>query len=168
MFMDLKEQQRLSQLYSVFYTEVKQYVLNVITEYPDCDNDEIRKKIRANIENYFDKSIGVEKMGVMLSSRGCISDPVIILEEIKTSFIRHYETCRLPLVNSQTTLNKIALIEKEVDKKVKKMLKDEHRRFGRRLGSCHLYWATKKKILREHYGIIWHTPAECNPDVRYD
>ena len=79
MFMDLKEQQRLSQLYSVFYTEVKQYVLNVITEYPDCDNDEIRKKIRANIENYFDKSIGVEKMGVMLSSRGCISYPVIIL-----------------------------------------------------------------------------------------
>lgn len=143
--MDLKGQQRLSQLYSVFDTEVKQDVLNVITEYPDCDNDEIRKKIRANIENYFDKSI-------------------IILEEIKTSFIRHYETCRLPLVNSQTTLNKIALVEKEVDKKVKKMLKDE----PRRLGFCHLYWATKQKILREHYGIIWHTPAECNPDVCYD
>lgn len=162
--MDLKEQQRLSQLYMDFHYEVKQSVLNVITKYSDCDDDEIRKKIRVNIEKYFDISIGVEKMGEMLSSRGCISDPVIVLEEIKTTYLRHYETYRLPPVNSQTTLNKIALVENEVDKKVEEILKDE----PRMLGFCHLYWATKKKILREDYGIIWHTPAECNPDVCYD
>lgn len=162
--MDLKEHQRLSQLYKVFHDKVNQSILNVITKYSDCDDDEIRKKIRANIEKYFDKSIGVEKMGVMLSSRGCISDPVKILEEIKTEYLKYYETCRLPLVNSQSTLNKIAVVEKEVDKKIEEILKDE----PRMLGFCHLYWATKKKILREHYGIIWYTPAECNPDIYFD
>lgn len=29
------------------------------------------------------------------------------------------------------------------------------------------YWACKKKILLEQYGIDWKTPAECNPNVRF-
>lgn len=162
--MDQKERQRLAQFDRVFYNEVKQSVLNVISENSDCNDVEIRLKIKAIIEKYFDKSIGVEKMGVMLSSRGCISDPGIILEEIKTKYLRHYETCRLPLVNSQATLNKIAVIENDVENKIEEMLRDE----PRMLGFCHVYWAIKKKILREDYGIIWYTPAECNPDTIYD
>lgn len=162
--MDLKKQQRLAQFDNVFYNEVKQSVLNVIAENSDCNDVEMRLKIRAIIEKYFDKSIGVEKMGVMLSSRGCISDPGIILEEIKTKYLKHYETSRLPIVNSQATLNKIAFIENDVENKIEKILKD----VPRMLGFCHVYWATKKKILLEDYGIVWYTPAECNPDIIYD
>lgn len=36
------------------------------------------------------------------------------------------------------------------------------------LGSCHLYWETKQRILKEEYGIEWKTPAEMNPNVAYD
>lgn len=35
-------------------------------------------------------------------------------------------------------------------------------------GFCHLFWATKKRILKQKYGVDWQTPAERNPDTRYD
>ncbi len=38
----------------------------------------------------------------------------------------------------------------------------------RSLGFCHLFWSTKKRILKEKYGVDWKTPAEMNPDVRFD
>lgn len=66
--------------------------------------------------------------------------------------------------NSEETLKKLALIEKEVDQKVEELLKDEKRL----LGFCHLFWSTKKRILKEEYGIDWLTPAECHPDIRFD
>jgi hypothetical protein len=37
-----------------------------------------------------------------------------------------------------------------------------------RRGLCHLHWKTKKKILKEKYGIDWFTPAEMNPGCRFD
>jgi hypothetical protein len=36
------------------------------------------------------------------------------------------------------------------------------------LGYCHIYWETKKKILRRDYKIDWRTPAELNPFTSYD
>lgn len=36
------------------------------------------------------------------------------------------------------------------------------------LGSCHTLWSLKKAILKEKYDIIWYTPAELHPDIRYD
>ena len=36
------------------------------------------------------------------------------------------------------------------------------------LGSCHTLWALQKHILKEKYGITWYTPAELNPDVKFD
>ena len=66
--------------------------------------------------------------------------------------------------NTQETLEKLSIIEKEVDAKVEEILKDE----PRMLGFCHMFWGTKKKLLKEEYGIDWLTPAECNPDVMYD
>ena len=35
-------------------------------------------------------------------------------------------------------------------------------------GFCHLFWWEKKDVLRERYGIDWSSPAELNPDVRFD
>lgn len=35
-------------------------------------------------------------------------------------------------------------------------------------GYCHLFWQTKKRILKEKFNIDWLTPAEKNPDIRFD
>lgn len=36
------------------------------------------------------------------------------------------------------------------------------------LGSCHSFWAMRKKILKEKYGIAWYSPSELNQDIKYD
>ena len=36
------------------------------------------------------------------------------------------------------------------------------------LGSCHRLWAIQKQVLKEKYGITWYTPAELNPEIKYD
>ena len=36
------------------------------------------------------------------------------------------------------------------------------------LGFCHIVWETKKRILKEKYGMEWKTPAEENPDTCFD
>ena len=36
------------------------------------------------------------------------------------------------------------------------------------IGSCHRLWAIQKSILKEKYGITWYTPAELNPEIKYD
>lgn len=36
------------------------------------------------------------------------------------------------------------------------------------MGFCHTFWGTKKRILKEKYGIEWLTPAEENPWINYD
>jgi hypothetical protein len=36
------------------------------------------------------------------------------------------------------------------------------------LGQCHVFWAIKKRILKEKYGIDWKTPKEMNPKTAFD
>ena len=38
----------------------------------------------------------------------------------------------------------------------------DHPRKGQ-LGLCHVFWATKKRILKEQYSIDWKTPVEMDP-----
>lgn len=38
---------------------------------------------------------------------------------------------------------------------------------GYGLGSCYIYWARKKALLKE-LDIDWKTPAECNSDIIFD
>jgi hypothetical protein len=40
--------------------------------------------------------------------------------------------------------------------------------YKKRMGYCHIYWRTKKRILRDKYHIIWRTPVELNPGVIFD
>lgn len=35
-------------------------------------------------------------------------------------------------------------------------------------GYCHIYWACKKKILKEKFNIDWRTPSEMNPNCKFD
>ena len=37
-----------------------------------------------------------------------------------------------------------------------------------RMGMCHSIWGITQNILYEKYNIKWHTPSECNPDIKYD
>lgn len=55
------------------------------------------------------------------------------------------------------------MISDELDELIKKEIGP-----GGYMGYCHLYWATKKQILKEKYGIEWHSPAELNPHVMFD
>ena len=36
------------------------------------------------------------------------------------------------------------------------------------LGSCHTLWSLQKCILKEKYGVTWYTPAELNPEIKFD
>ena len=36
------------------------------------------------------------------------------------------------------------------------------------LGFCHVFWGTKKRILKEKYGVDWNDPSEMNPDILFD
>ena len=54
-------------------------------------------------------------------------------------------------------------IRKELEKELSELMKD---RTG--IGSCHIYWAYKKRLLREKYGIDWRSPAELNPGTLFD
>ncbi len=56
-------------------------------------------------------------------------------------------------------------VEVEVDREVQKEV-DDSGITG--LGTCHLYWKIKKRILRERYGIDWRSPSEMNPWTIYD
>jgi hypothetical protein len=38
----------------------------------------------------------------------------------------------------------------------------------RGLGVCHIFWASKKKLLKDKYNIVWFTPSEMNPFTRFD
>ena len=35
-------------------------------------------------------------------------------------------------------------------------------------GGCYRYWRVKQRILKEKYGITWHSPPELNPHVMFD
>jgi len=54
-------------------------------------------------------------------------------------------------------------IEEEVDAKVEAQIGK-----GGYMGYCYRFWACKKRILREEYGIEWQSPAETNSGVCFD
>lgn len=121
---DLNERERLNQIDCIFYREVKQSALNIISDNPDLDEENLRKLIAQIIEKYFDKTIGVKKMEMMLSARECIYDPVIFLKESKRKYLLQYRIHPLPRINSNTTLQKIAVISEELEKKIDEALKE--------------------------------------------
>ncbi len=53
-----------------------------------------------------------------------------------------------------------------IDTEVDEILKDDpwrgHTGFG------HVFWNTKKKLLKEKYGIDWRSPREMNPHIIFD
>ena len=58
-----------------------------------------------------------------------------------------------------------APILKEVDAQVEAQMKQEHT-YGR-FGALHTFWRLRKQRLKER-GIVWHSPEELNPHIRYE
>ena len=55
-------------------------------------------------------------------------------------------------------------IEPELEKKIEDALKGVKRGHG----YCFEYWRTKRKILKEDYGMEWDSPKVLNPHIRFD
>lgn len=53
-----------------------------------------------------------------------------------------------------------------IDEEVKTALDLSTKHRGR--GYVHIFWDTKKRILKQKYNIDWRTPAELNPQVIFD
>lgn len=55
-------------------------------------------------------------------------------------------------------------IAEEVETQLDELLKD----VPRGMGFCFRYWSEKERLLKEKYGIDWHSPAIMNPGVIFD
>ena len=53
-----------------------------------------------------------------------------------------------------------------IDVEVNEILKDDPHR--NHIGFCYTFWETKKRLLKEKYGIDWKSPAQMNPHVIFD
>ncbi|MBO7082481.1 MAG: hypothetical protein J6W30_01405 [Bacteroidales bacterium] len=79
------------------------------------------------------------------------------------------EICDLILEDRSLLYDPVQMTEKyemviyDVEKECNVMLKLE----PRRMGFCHKYWSVKEKALAKH-GIIWRSPSEMNPKVKFD
>jgi len=51
-----------------------------------------------------------------------------------------------------------------IDDEVSEELKGRKRSFG----FVHTVWGTKRRILKEKYGIEWRSSGEMNPEVHFD
>lgn len=61
---------------------------------------------------------------------------------------------------------KYAEVFSNIDAEAKAALDLPAKRGGR--GYVHIFWTTKKSILKQKYNIDWRTPAELNPQVIFD
>lgn len=69
---------------------------------------------------------------------------------------------RDPIEETQEFKNALKKIQSELDEIDKEL--DER---GMHMGSCHIYWARKKSLLKE-VGIDWKSPSEMNPYIMFD
>lgn len=57
---------------------------------------------------------------------------------------------------------------KNIIQTVNKMVDAEMGETSGRIGSCHKAWAIQKRILKELYGIEWHSVSDLNPQCHFD
>ncbi len=81
-----------------------------------------------------------------------------IKKEAKDAFSKLIATD--PIEKEQTFLD----IRYEVEKRVDAQLLETD---AENVPFCIRYWTSKKQILQDEFGITWRTPAECNPDIKF-
>ena len=105
---------------------------------------------------------------------GCASESSLIRSGVKPNDGETYTT---PEGGGGMRIGPEVTDPLEKDPRYQKAFKDaaikaeqelKRRRIEPQLGYCHIYWETKKRILRRDYKIDWKTPAELNPWTSYD
>lgn len=51
---------------------------------------------------------------------------------------------------------------------VEAKLEDRFANAPRHMGFCFHFWSAKQELLKEEYGIDWHSPSQMNPHVMFD
>jgi len=69
---------------------------------------------------------------------------------------------RDPIEDTEEYKRAMYLIQPSLDS-----LNERLDRQGARMGRCHIYWKEQKELL-EILKIDWKTPAEMNPNTRFD
>ena len=59
------------------------------------------------------------------------------------------------------------IIPEDIIKEVEAIIDEEDTDFPKGMGYCHRFWYRKKQLLEER-GYHWKSPAEENPNIRYD
>ena len=96
---------------------------------------------------------------------------LFVKEEIKRSeaYLAWKEETDDPVLKSFYNSQREAT-EKQINE-AKRLLPDDPEQAAQvfmQLGSCHRLWDMQKTILKEKYGITWYSPAELNPEIKYD
>lgn len=65
-----------------------------------------------------------------------------------------------PVESEESYLNCRYEVEEKVDRILAKEKRDD-------LPFCLRYWDVKKQVLSEDFGIVWSSPAEMNPEIRF-
>lgn len=68
------------------------------------------------------------------------------------------------LVNPEKDREKFEQIQDELEE----LLEERVGSVKGRLGGCRVYWACKKRILKEKYDIEWRSPKELYSQVMFD
>lgn len=74
---------------------------------------------------------------------------------------------KLPIINSDYSFENCEEFEK-MNEEIDKIASEECKRYKGKLGYCHIFWATKKRLFKEMYNIDWLSPADRNPHIIFD
>ena len=89
----------------------------------------------------------------------CLLEERRLFSEERERYLKTGEVCRDEVEYSDDYL----LIEREMETLVKAETGE-----GDYLGFCYTYWEVKKEVLRRKFGIVWHSPADRYPGMRFD
>ena len=89
----------------------------------------------------------------------CLLEERRLFSEERERYLKTGEVCRDEVEYSDDYL----LIEREMETLVRAETGE-----GDYLGFCYTYWEVKKEVLRRKFGIVWHSPADRYPGMRFD
>ncbi len=94
----------------------------------------------------------------------CNSEEIRPQTELKaTNADRHESKLKHDPIEDDPKYKKIF---ETIDAEVNEILKDYP--YRNRMGFGHVFWRTKKQLLKEKYGIDWKSEEEMNPNVIFD
>ena len=133
-----------------FCAAVKQYYDKY--ELSVWDNEDLETLVKKTLPDLIEAWILFKDCKCLLEERRLFS-------EERERYLKTGEVCRDEVEYSDGYL----LIERKMETLVKAETGE-----GDYLGFCYTYWEVKKEVLRRKFGIVWHSPADRYPGMRFD